>query len=165
MANPNPEPPPPRSMATARGGMFSPGARGLIDTARDFTHNRSMKPVTTTISLLRNTHLFSNRPQEVAKAEQQRRSVRLIPDQLLHPEEPADYIVRRGKLRISQFLDDGREITRAVLQSGSAFRIRSGGDESIDAAADRYVLADIVLMALGEGELWSLPPGTLVLED
>ena len=113
------------------------------------------------ISLLRDTHLFSSSPGAVEKLEQDRRVIRLIPDQLLHPEEQAEFIVRLGKLRVSRFLSDGREITLAVLQAGSEFRILETGPRGNDPAADIYDLADIVLMALSEGELWALPPGTL----
>lgn len=124
-----------------------------------------MKHETFSISLLRDTNLFSNRPQDVENVERKRQSIQLVPDQLFHPEGAAEFIVRLGKLRVSQFLADGREVTRAVLQAGSAFRIRETDSGSVDPAADIYDLADIVLMALGEGELWALPAGTLRLES
>lgn len=119
-------------------------------------------------SLLRNSHYFSNRPGAAEKLESLCDPVRLVPDQLLHPGGPADWVVRRGKLRLSQFLPDGREITRSVLQAGSVFFTRhpaAGAKPVDDPEADRYVLADIVVMALNEGEVWRLPRGALGLED
>ena len=117
------------------------------------------------ISLLRDRHLFSSNPWAAEKLEQNRRVIRLIPDQLFHPEEQAEFIVRLGKLRVSRFLPDGREITLAVLQAGSEFRTYDTDPKGNDPAADIYDLADIVLMALSEGELWAVPPGTLQLES
>ena len=71
--------------------------------------------------------------------------------------------MRRGNLRVTELLDDGREVTRAVLQAGAVSRIREdaaalAGD---DAATPLYSLARTVLMALGETELWQLPSGVL----
>lgn len=119
-------------------------------------------------SLVRNTHYFSNRPGAAEKLEPLCEAVPLAPEQLLHPDGPADWVVRRGKLRLSQFLDDGREITRSVLQAGSVFFTRepAPGEKPVDdPEADLYVLADIVVMALNEGELWRLPPGALGVAD
>lgn len=124
-----------------------------------------MEPGKIHISLMQDTHLFSSNQRDVEKLEQNSRVIRLIPDQLFHPKEPAEFLVRLGKLRVSRFLPDGREITRAVLQAGSAFKTLDADRLGTDPAADIYDLADIVLMALGEGELWALPPGTLPTED
>jgi hypothetical protein len=140
-------------------------APASIDKPRAMSDNSAMEPGIVSISLLRDTNLFSNRPQDMEDVEQKRQSIHLIPDQLFHPDGIAEYIVRLGKLRVSQFLPDGREITRAVLQAGSAFQIRKANPGADDPAADIYDLADIVLMALGEGELWALPAGTLRLES
>ncbi len=115
-------------------------------------------------SLLRNANLFSNRPGAMEELETMRETLRLSPEQLLHPDRPGDFVVRRGKLRVSQFLPDGREVTRAVLQAGSVFFTRAAPDpanSTASAEADQYALGDIVLMTLNEGELWFLPPGTL----
>lgn len=127
-------------------------------------HNPSMEPGTINIMLLQDTHLFSSNPRELEKLERNRRVIRLVPDQLFHPEGPAEFIVRLGKMRISRFLPDGREITRAVLQAGSMFKTLDADPTSDDPAADIYDLSDIVLMAMGEGELWALPPGSLRIE-
>ena len=59
-----------------------------------------------------------------------------------------------------EFLPDGREITRAVLQAGSLL-VTAVGNADADPEADVYVLRDCVLMALGEAELWLLPSGVL----
>ena len=71
------------------------------------------------------------------------------------------YIVRLGKLRVTQFLPDGREVTRAVLQAGALLTAAEIAAREADPAADVYHLADMVLMALGEVELWALPPEAL----
>ena len=123
-----------------------------------------MEPGRISIVLLQDSHLLSGNPLDMEKLERSRRVIPLIPDQLFHPEEPAEFIVRLGKLRVSRFLPDGREITRAVLQAGSAFKTLDADPQGDDPEADLYDLADIVLMALGEGELWTLPPGTLRIE-
>ena len=124
-----------------------------------------MEPEQISLSLLPDTHLFSDNSRQMEKLEHKRRVIRLIPGQLFHPTEPAEFIVRLGKLRVSRFLPDGREVTLAVLQAGPEFRTFATGPEGDDPAADIYDLADIVLMALGEGELWALPPGNLRLES
>lgn len=113
-----------------------------------------------TLALHRDANVFAERQDLRAKLEKERQVVRLAPDQLLHPETPAAYVVRLGKLRVSEFQADGREITRAVLQAGATFTT-AGEDQGADPAADVYILGDLVLMALGEAELWQLPPGLL----
>lgn len=113
------------------------------------------------LSFRRDTHLFATRPDLVDKLERRSRRIHLAPDQLLHPEVPIACIVRLGKLRVSQFLPDGREVTRAVLQAGTVLTTGTAAPPGEDAAADIYDLADIVLMALGEVELWALPPEDL----
>lgn len=113
------------------------------------------------LTLRRDTHLFSRDPALAGRLESLRREIPLAPDQLLHAECPAIYVVRLGKLRVTQFLSDGREVTRAVLQAGAGLETQAVGVEAPDPAADRYPLDDIVLTALGDAELWSLPPGSL----
>ena len=114
-----------------------------------------------TLSFRRDTHLFSAQPALAEKLKQVRTRIRLAPDQLLHPEIPAAYIVRLGKLRVSQFLPDGSEVTRAVLQAGSLLTTDNSSSGEADPAADVYHLSEMVLMALGEVELWALPPEAL----
>lgn len=112
------------------------------------------------LSLNRTAHLFTARPEMAERLEKVRAVVYLAPDQLLHPVLEAEYVVRLGKLRVSEFLEDGREVARAVLQAGSVLTVRRGQAHGDNPASDVYHLADTVLMALGETELWSLPPGS-----
>lgn len=111
-----------------------------------------------TVALHRDAHLFVARPDLIADLEQKRERILLAPDQLLHAEPPGAYLVRLGRLRVSEFLPDGREITRAVLQAGAMFRTGGPTETGPDPEADIYDLDHIVLMALGEVELWALPP-------
>ena len=120
-----------------------------------------MDGLKTTVSLHRDTHLFAKRPDLAERLEKSRERVLLAPDQLMHAVPDHTYLVRLGRLRVSEFMDDGREVTRAVLQAGAMFRTSAAGISEPDAGADIYDLAHIVLMALGEVELWSVPPHEL----
>jgi hypothetical protein len=115
------------------------------------------------IHIDRDTHFFVRNASRMEELQEQCEVLPLAADQLLHPLVPRHYVVRQGKLRVSQFLDDGREIVRAVLQAGSRLSARPGpmedpihptavGDKP---AADLYSLTSIVIMALGETELWA----------
>jgi len=117
-----------------------------------------------TVSLHRDTHLFASRPDLAERLERSRERILLAPDQLMHAVPDRTYLVRLGRLRVSEFMDDGREVTRAVLQAGAMFRTSAGGNSAPDAGADVYVLSHIVLMALGEVELWSLPPDEPIID-
>ncbi len=103
----------------------------------------------------RNSHFFVDNAGLVEELESRRELLMLASDQLLHPLVPRHYVVRKGKVRISQFLDDGREITRTVLQAGSVFYTQPSEDDGDKPAADLYCLSGIVIMALGEAELWA----------
>lgn len=108
----------------------------------------------------RDTHFFVDHASRIPELQERCRTIPLASDQLLHPLVPRHYVVRQGKLRISEFLDDGREVVRAVLQAGATIRTldpshpeqRKIGENP---ATDVYSLAKIVIMALGETELWS----------
>jgi hypothetical protein len=113
------------------------------------------------LTIQRGAHFFSNRPELAEKLEKTRRRILLAPDQLLHPEVSVAYIVRLGKLRVTQFLPAGTEVTRAVLQAGALLTVAEISPEQADPAADVYYLSDMVLMALGEVELWALPTEAL----
>ena len=114
------------------------------------------------LTIRREAHLFSTRPQLAEKLEHIRRRILLAPDQLLHPEVPLTYIVRLGKLRVTQFLPDGAEVTRAVLQAGALLTTgKISPEEAADPTAGVYYLSEMVLMALGEVELWALPTAAL----
>ncbi len=111
---------------------------------------------------------------------------RLAPDEIFLAPVPADIAVRLGKLRVSEFLPDGREVTRAVLQAGAVLRTRTGSSarphpgtenegveravSSADLPVDElppadYDLGNISLMALCESELWIFPADTLATGD
>ena len=109
----------------------------------------------------RDAHLFATRPGLMERLEEQRVLIPLAANQLLHAQAPRDHIVRLGKLRVTEFMSDGREITRAVLQAGAVLLTREAKNQAADPAADRYLINDLVLMALGEVELWALPAGAL----
>jgi len=113
----------------------------------------------------RDAQLFANRPGLVEELEKRRQLIPLATDQLLHVPVPGDHIVRRGKLRVTQFLPDGREVSRAILQAGAVMLARQGDDHQADPAADCYLVEDLVLMALGEVELWSLPAGAVAATE
>ena len=113
------------------------------------------------LKLRRDTHLFSAQPALAEKVKLERKRIKLAPDQLLHPDVPMAYIVRLGKLRVTQFLPGGAEVTRAVLQAGSVVTAANSATGEADPAADAYHLSEMVLMALGEVELWALPPEAL----
>lgn len=113
------------------------------------------------LCLRRDAHLFSRHPDVAARLSRERRVLPLAPDQLLHPATPAGYLVRRGRLRVTELLPDGREITRAVLQAGAGLETRPGGEP--DAPRDTYPLAAVILTALGEAELWQVPAGSFDL--
>ncbi len=116
-----------------------------------------------TVALERDARFFATRRALADRLRAQRTKIRLIADELLHPEPPCDLVVRRGNLRVSEMLDDGREVTRAVLQAGAVCRVRTlesppHGDHP---GSPLYSLGHTVLMALGEAEIWSLPAGAL----
>ncbi len=113
------------------------------------------------LTIRRDAHLFSSQPLLTEKLEQTRKRILLAPDQLLHPEIPMAYIVRVDKLRVTQFLPNGTEVTRAVLQAGALLTAAEVSHVKADPAADVYYLSEMVLMALGEVELWALPAATL----
>ncbi len=113
------------------------------------------------VIIRRDAHLFAKRPGLMERVAKQHELIPLAADQLLHAETPRDHIVRRGKLRVTQFLPDGREMTRAVLQAGAVLLTRPLSDQTVDPETDRYLIGDLVIMALGEVELWALPTGAL----
>lgn len=110
------------------------------------------------LCLHRETHLFAQQPDLAARLALDRRVLPMAPDELLHAVTPAGYLVRRGRLRVTQLLPDGREITRAVLQAGAGLETRKSGGGDPD--RDAYPLADIILAAIGEAELWQVPVGS-----
>jgi hypothetical protein len=120
-----------------------------------------------TLALDRDARLFATRRALVDRLRPQCVRLRLIPDELLHPEPPCDLVVRRGNLRVSELLADGREVTRAVLQTGAVCRVREESDEeSEESVGERpgsalYSLGRTVLLALSDTEIWRLPAGAV----
>jgi len=117
----------------------------------------------TLIHIDRDTHFFVENASRMEELEEQCEVLVLASDQLLHPRTPRHYVVRQGKLRVSQFLDDGREVVRAVLQAGARLSTEASPEDAAESptavgdkpAADLYSLTSIVIMALGETELWA----------
>ena len=108
------------------------------------------------LQILRDARLFVRHPDALERLEPLADLVPLEADQLAHPDEAADLVLRRGRVRVAEFLPDGREIGRAVLQAGSCLTVRrEAGDLSLETTT---------IMALGSVELWLLPPGTLAAE-
>lgn len=145
---------------------------------------RSPLLVPALFQFVREARLFSARHlPELQGSDGELRVARLAPNELFRPPVPSDTVVRLGQLRVSEFLPDGREVVRAVLQAGSLFRVRPWPDSAPDGAAPDDAgeadaaaaeagapgsspaswsnLAYIVLMALDEAELWILPAGAL----
>lgn len=128
----------------------------------------------------RSDRLFATRRSLAERLEKDRTAIPLVADQLFHPEVPCDGVVRLGSLRVTRFLPDNREVTLAVLQAGNTFVTRAVTDadpqltdqqlanshltdppRSDSTPPDLYNLADVVLMALGDTELWILPAEAL----
>ncbi len=141
----------------------------------------------------RSDRLFATRRSLAERLEKDRTTIPLVADQLFHPEVPCDGVVRLGSLRVTRFLPDNREVTLAVLQAGNTFVTRAVTDadpqptdqsltdqpltdqpvtnsqptdppRSDSTPPDLYNLADIVLMAIGDTELWILPAEALADE-
>ncbi len=108
------------------------------------------------LTLVRDARLFMRRPELRVELADTTHTQDLTQFELLHPPCPADYVVRLGRLRVTEFLPDGREVTRAVLQSGSCFTTREAADDG----DSTYPLDRTTVMALGDAEVWRLPAGT-----
>ncbi len=119
------------------------------------------------LTIERDARIFATRRGLVDRLRESRRKLALVADELVHPDPPCDLVVRRGNLRLSELLPDGREVTRAILQAGAICRVRRGpiaGPEAGDGegvGSPLYSLANTVLMALGESDLWLLPAGSV----
>ncbi|MHB8078833.1 MAG: hypothetical protein ACYDIE_06225 [Candidatus Krumholzibacteriia bacterium] len=121
---------------------------------------RPVDPPVAWFAFARDARLFARRAVDARRLEEGRATVELLPNEIHRPPVPADVAVRLGRIRVSEFLPDGREITRAVLQAGALFRTRPWPGPPRPAAPG-FDLAYVVLMALDEAELWVLPPGAL----
>jgi hypothetical protein len=86
--------------------------------------------------------------------------VELSGGETLVPDPSCDLVVRQGNLRVSERLAGGREVTRAVLQTGMVGRVRSSAARHGDTAGSAlYSLETIELKALTDTEIWQLPAG------
>ncbi len=112
------------------------------------------------IRLRRGARLFARQSFPSERPPAGAAALRLASSQLFPAEREGAVVVRRGRLRVTEFLPDGREICRAVLQSGS-YLLVSAAPPVDDDGRGILSLERCVLMALGETELWLLPPGAL----
>jgi len=108
------------------------------------------------------SHLFGRRPELMDALADDARVQRLAVNQLVDLDPAADWVVRRGRLRLAEFLPDGREMAHGVLEAGSCFVTRAESASDDDALAGAPLARDrATLMALGPTELWRLEPGAL----
>ena len=103
---------------------------------------------TTQVALHGEAHLFGRRPDLMETLHQDTTVLHLCANELVDLDPVADWVVRLGRIRLAEFLDDGRELTRGVLEAGSCFITRC---EDIP---DGLVRDRVTVMALGETELW-----------
>lgn len=113
----------------------------------------------------RSARIFSGRPGLSGGLGRDAEVVALAGGQIHHPAVGREVVVRLGRLRVSEFLPDGREVCRAVLQAGSYLVTRAAGDDASRSGRTAYPLERMLVMALGRTELWVLPPGTLGRHD
>ena len=123
-------------------------------------------PLDGTLQLDRAARVFATNSDHGHQLEAAATVVIVAADQSHRPAAPCDLVIRRGNLRASERLPDGREVTRAVLQTGAVCRVRNRGEAADSGATDSplYGLGSIVLVALNETEVWQLPPGTVTAE-
>ncbi len=112
------------------------------------------------LQLHRDARLFAVGPDRVKRLSDAAEVVRLAGGEIIAPTVPSDLVVRQGNLRVSERLPDGREVTRAVLQTGAMCRV-SAEPANVSDTGDSplYSLEATTLEALGEAEVWTLPPG------
>jgi len=84
----------------------------------------------------------------------------LLPSQILHPGPGREYRLKAGLLRVGELMSDGREVTRAILQTGAGFETLRDDPVRADPAEDVYPVGRVILMSLGETELVSRPRAT-----
>lgn len=116
-----------------------------------------------TLEVVRDARVFTAGADRIQELEAQASLHRLLAGQELELESACDLVVRQGNVRLCEFLPDGREVTRAVLQTGMVCRLR-GGDQAVrsDAAGSSvYSLKATSLVSLGASEVWQLPVGIL----
>jgi hypothetical protein len=116
-----------------------------------------------TLEVVRDARVFTAGADRIRELESLGRVHRLLAGQELELDPPCDLVVRQGNLRVSEYLPDGREVTRAVLQTGMVCRLRDGEPAVDSDAADSplYSLAATALISLGASEIWQLPTDAL----
>lgn len=117
------------------------------------------EPATPVLALIRDARLFMRRPDLLEDLDDVRAEMLLAPSRLVALDGNADWVLRLGRMRLAEFLPDGRELCRAVLQSGSCFVTRP--TPSSEPEGPWLDLSRTTLMALGDVRLWHLPAGTL----
>ncbi len=103
---------------------------------------------TTHLALHGEAHLFGRRPTLMDDLHPEATVLHLCANELVDLDPVADWVVRLGRIRLAEFLDDGRELTRGVLEAGSCFITRC---EDIP---NGWIRDRVTVMALGETELW-----------
>ena len=109
----------------------------------------------------RNARIFTAGPERTRDLAAQATVHRLMAGQVFTPDTPCDLVMRQGSLRIRETLPDGRQVTRAVLQTGMlcALRTPTAADEAL--ADHALKLERCGLIALGDSEVWVLPSGVV----
>lgn len=116
-----------------------------------------------TLEVVRDARVFSAGADRIRELETLASVHRLLAGQELELEPPCDLVVRQGNLRVTEYLPDGREVTRAVLQTGMVCRLRAGepAARSDASGSPLYSLAATALISLGASEIWQLPTDAL----
>jgi len=116
-----------------------------------------------TLEVVRDARVFTAGTDRIREMENQSTVHRLLAGQELELESACDLVVRQGNVRLCEYLPDGREVTRAVLQTGMVCHLRPGGP-TVRSDADGsslYSLEATSLVSLGASEVWQLPAGAL----
>jgi CRP-like cAMP-binding protein len=118
-------------------------------------------PAADSLGFDRDARVFGAGVERTREMEAARTVIRLGAGERLSHRPPSDLVIRQGNLRVSEQLSDGREVTRAVLQTGAVCRVRRGigPGRSEAAGSPLYSLARTTLVALSDTEIWQLPAG------
>lgn len=116
-----------------------------------------------TLEVVRDARVFTAGADRIQELEGQSVTHRLLAGQELEAAAACDLVVRQGNVRVCEYLPDGREVTRAVLQTGMVCRLRDGmaAGRSDATGSSLYSLTAASLVSLGASEVWQLPVGAL----
>lgn len=116
-----------------------------------------------TLEVVRDARVFTAGTDRIREIEGQAVTHRLLAGQELEADQACDLVVRQGNIRLCEYLPDGREVTRAVLQTGMVCRLRVGvaASRSDAAGSSLYSHTAASLVSLGASEVWQLPVGAL----